>query len=231
VLPENERLVRIGNEVHEAIASAIESHVDAVKGDAFKRIEASSRHLENGQVAPTSGISLPEFSTFFELLSWADNVRNALLASIEADVRAAEDAARMTTLRGVNAISTDLSRRFLPNDAPSLRQFFPEKMFRRNRFTAAAVDGIDQIGFEWTDLVDIERISSLFRRHVGSSPASEENHEVGSVVSLGAGGMLALYAGKTWGIKSMVDTITRLADVLSSKAARKWAGPVAAVIG
>jgi mitofusin len=237
VLPENERLIHISTEVQEAIAETIESHVDSVKGESWKRIETCSRHVSNGQVPPTSTISLPEFSTLLDIFSWADAVRDALLGSIEADVRAAEDEARMTTLRGVNTISTDLSRRFLPQDAPSLRQFFPEKMFRRNRFTIATLDGVDEIGFELTDLVDLERIPGLFHRHVGSSTGfgaagGEDSKEVGGgVVSLGAGGILALYAGKTWGIKSMLDTVARVVDVLGSKAARKWAGPVAAVIG
>ncbi|KAK9900712.1 hypothetical protein P389DRAFT_16486 [Cystobasidium minutum MCA 4210] len=98
-----------------------------------------------------------------------------------------------------------------------------------------------EIELSFMDLFDTDRLLSLGTYlHVGggqgkSSNALISSHdavvEAGSalsVVSLGVGAV-TMFGTKVVGLKSVIEALTSLTELLGSKAARKWAGPLAAL--
>lgn len=99
-----------------------------------------------------------------------------------------------------------------------------------------------EIELSFMDLFDLDRLLSLGNLlHTGSSSnassskalvsSSDAVIEAGSalsVVSLGVGAV-TMFGTKVVGLKSVIEALTSLTEVLGSKAARKWAAPLAAL--
>jgi len=102
-----------------------------------------------------------------------------------------------------------------------------------------------EIELSFMDLFDTDRLLNLGSYlHVGGGGGSSNNGkstslissrdavvEAGSalsVVSLGVGAV-TMFGTKVVGLKSVIEALTSLTELLGSKAARKWAGPLAAL--
>lgn len=100
-----------------------------------------------------------------------------------------------------------------------------------------------EIELSFMDLFDTDRLLSLGSYlHTGGASKSSINSkalisshdavvEAGSalsVVSLGVGAV-TMFGTKVVGLKSVIEALTSLTELLGSKAARKWAGPLAAL--
>lgn len=91
--------------------------------------------------------ALPPYPGILGLWDWAAAVKSALVLALEAEVRAAEDAARVETAKGVHTVLHDLGDKYLPEEAAALRElsseeqqqvrkertFRPEVMFAKRR--------------------------------------------------------------------------------------------------
>ena len=131
-----------------------------------------------------------------------------------------------------------------------LRVFKPEIMFAKRRAALnkaraqqKSVDNLSSsspdVEISLMDLFDLERLISLpsslssftppFNKKLDSGSAIVEASSALSVISLGAGA-LTMFGSRIVGLKSIVEAITTACEVLGSKAARKWAGPIAGVL-
>lgn len=128
------------------------------------------------------------------------------------------------------------------------RVFRPEVMFAKRRRgvgrlaargvstglglgTASSISG----GINWSaidfdisflDLFDLEKIySATGKPSLGPKNADDDALETGALISLGVGGM-GMIGSRLIGIKGTVESISKILEMLGSKQARAWAGPV-----
>jgi len=171
-------------------------------------------------------------------------VRRALLASLDAAVKAAEDDARSTTVTGVKQIA-NLAETHLPAGVErSRRVFMPEAMFspkakagKRNSTSAVVAGGMYGLGLglaqrnemlevSFFDIFDVQHQISL---HFGDEKASNTDSDSGagalSVVSIGFGA-LSVAGGKALGPRGIVEGLVRVSDFFSNENTRKWIAPV-----
>ncbi|KAL0960906.1 hypothetical protein HGRIS_005915 [Hohenbuehelia grisea] len=202
-------------------------------------------------------IQLPTYPGLLGVWDYARDVRKAMLASLDAAVKLAEDEARVMTSTGVETIKA-LGDKHLPEGAErSRRVFMPEAMFsarsrnarRRsahgcNAIVAGGVHGLgiglaqrsDLLDTTFFDLFDVHH---QFWVHFGDEKADSKKAEdesaipsALSVVSVGAGA-LTMVGGQAVGARGLIEGILRLSDLFQNETARKWAAPVlgAAVVG
>ncbi|KAF8133895.1 hypothetical protein EV363DRAFT_1567673 [Boletus edulis] len=217
--------------VEEAGASVTSNKTKAILLDALERVG-------RGQLGVDATISLPRFPGFLAIWDYARDVRKALLASLDAAVKLAEDEARLTTTAGVKKIGS-LGDQFLPEGVErSRRVFMPEAMFsvrpgkpgsarRRPSRTASAVvaGGVHNLGIglsRRSDLLDTSVLDLFdFNHHlwmhfgdekVDGEDVEEKNATALSILSVGVGALTMLFADES---------------------TRKWAAPVigAVVVG
>lgn len=139
------------------------------------------------------------------------------------------------------------------------RVFRPEVMFAKRRQLAKkrkaqsnasndkqlallSTPGSTEVEVSFMDMFDLERLLSYTRLHLPGSPSSHtyfKQNDSGravveatsalSVASLGIGAV-TMFGTKVVGLKSVIEAITTTLEVLGSRAARKWAGPIAGVL-
>ncbi|GAA5860713.1 hypothetical protein JCM3774_006262 [Rhodotorula dairenensis] len=131
------------------------------------------------------------------------------------------------------------------------RVFRPEVMFAKRRrgvgrLAARGVStglglGAAGLGVNWSatdfdvsffDLFDLERMSSHGAALRGQSPPKaieDDIVEKGTIVGLGLGSV-GMIGSRLIGIRGTMNSLTRMIEVLGSKQARKWAGPVIGVL-
>ncbi|GAA5889014.1 hypothetical protein JCM8208_007744 [Rhodotorula glutinis] len=210
--------------------------------------------------------ALPPYPGLMGLWDWAAEVKHTLVLALEAEVRAAEDAARTETVQGVHTVVDELGDRYLPEEAHALAQlstdeqrevrkertFRPEVMFAKRRRGvgrlaargAAAGLGLGSagLGVNWTagdfdvsfvDLFDLERMvghgNALRGRKAHTKLLEDDVVEKGTVIGLGLGS-IGMVGSRIIGIKGTMGSVTRIIEMLGSKSARKWAGPVIGVL-
>ncbi|KAG1869039.1 hypothetical protein DFJ58DRAFT_766791 [Suillus subalutaceus] len=200
-------------------------------------------------------ISLPAFPGFLRIWDYARDVKKALLASLDAAVKLAEDEARITTSAGVKKIG-ELGDVNLPEGVEkSRRVFMPEAMFslrsgkkglrRRSSVTATAVvaGGVHNLGIGLSqrpdmldtsalDIFDFHRLWPHFTDDKKEADDEASPTTALSVVSVGVSA-LTMVGGQTFGARGIVDGIVRISELFGNETARKWAAPVlgAFVIG
>ncbi|KAH7913962.1 hypothetical protein BJ138DRAFT_1001120 [Hygrophoropsis aurantiaca] len=202
-------------------------------------------------------ISMPSYPGLLRVWDYARDVRRALLVSLDAAVRLAEDEARNTTSSGVKKIG-ELGDEHLPEGVErSRRVFMPEAMFagrpgrkgvpRRRSSTGGAVvaGGIHNLGIGLaqrgdmleTSFPDLFDVQHYFSMHFGDGKSElglddETSATALSILSVGVGAM-TMVGGQTFGARGLIDGIIRLSDLFGNETARKWAAPVvgACVIG
>lgn len=237
--------------VEELGAEKTSARTKAILSSAIERVGQGLPGIDHAT------ISLPAFPGFLRIWDYARDVKKALLASLDAAVKLAEDEARVTTSAGVKKIG-ELADANLPEGVEkSRRVFMPEAMFslrsgkkglrlrRHSSATATAVvaGGVHNLGIGLSQRSDMLDTSALdifdFHRlclHFADDK-KEAEEETGpttalSVVSVGVGA-LTMVGGQTFGARGIIDGIVRISELLGNETARKWAAPVlgAFVIG
>lgn len=189
-----------------------------------------------GKGGMADGRPLPNYPGLLDVWTYAQDVRTALVDSLEAVVRSVEDSARVVATDAVHRIR-EMGESHLPADVEkSQRVFLPEAMFAKRRSKKAThVAGLG-LGAE---LVEV-RISDLFdashhllvitgqdEETAGGNAKKDHEEEMSLVNSFSVGmGALTLVGGKAFGAKSAVEAFVRVSDMLGSKAFRRWAMPV-----
>lgn len=237
--------------VEENGASATANGTKAILSGALERVG-------HGKPGVDAAISLPRFPGFLGIWDYARDVRKALLASLDAAVKLAEDEARLTTTAGVMKIGL-LGDQFLPEGVErSRRVFMPEAMFsirpgkqgsarRCPSPTASAVvaGGVYNLGIGLsrrsdmldTSILDLFDFNHHLWVHFGDGKTDEEDIEEKnatalSILSVGVGA-LTLVGGKAIGIRGFIDGVVRISELFADESARRWVAPVigAVVVG
>lgn len=191
---------------------------------------------------------MPTYPGLLNVWEYASDVRRALLASLDAAVKAAEDDARITTVAGVKKIA-DLAEIHLPEDVGrSRRVFVPEAMFspkakagKRTSQSVVVAGGMyglglglaqrsDMLEVSFFDIFDVQHQISL-RFGDGKSISNDAESSAGalSVVSVGFGA-LSVVGGKALGPRAIVEGLVRISDFFSSENTRKWIAPVVGAV-
>lgn len=265
VKPVHERLLKERDEAIDAITRVEETNVDGVKDTAWVRLDAAVKQIGRGEICVAKAGTkfhpkveifdgpneLPPYPGLLGIWSWAAQVKDTMLRSLEYQVRLAEEAARSVTIKGVDEITTTLADRYLPENQRSLpkeRVFRPEVMFakRRNAFAkmqqhhkpAFIVSAVglqatrnDTITISVLDLFDFERLFP-FKSSPEQKKVDDADIEAAgalSVVSLGVGA-LTMFGSRAVGVRGFVEAVARTCEILGSPSARKWAGPVIGVM-
>ncbi|SGY19149.1 BQ5605_C014g07573 [Microbotryum silenes-dioicae] len=151
VRPIHERLSAQRDEVEAGVDRVEETAVEAVRSSAWSRLERALGYVAEGQVVPPQAsdanrrrfedadqlvapTSLPEYAGLVGLWDWANEVKKTLVKALEAEVRIAEDEARIETSAGVEQVMHGLGERYLPSAAVE------------ERTAIAAQDGQDPVG-------------------------------------------------------------------------------------
>ncbi|EJC98489.1 uncharacterized protein FOMMEDRAFT_23726 [Fomitiporia mediterranea MF3/22] len=198
-------------------------------------------------------VTMPSYPGILRIWEYVHDVRKALLASLDAAVKLAEDEARVLTGDGVKDISA-LGDRFLPEGVQrSRRVFMPEAMFARHRSSrngkarrgssgAIVAGGVYGLGIGLSQrsellepsVLDIIDFTHYYNEYFGDKESkdlvvSEKDDEsvisALSVMSLALGG-LSMVGGKALGITSIIEGAARLSEFFGNEKARKWAAPV-----
>ncbi|KAG6849686.1 hypothetical protein H0H93_006304 [Arthromyces matolae] len=196
-------------------------------------------------------IPMPSYPGILGLWDYAREVRRALVASLDAAVKLAEDEARVITTNGVQTIK-NLGEVHLPEGVErSRRVFMPEAMFsvvrrngkgqksRRSSSGAIVAGGIHGLGIglaqrhdllepTFLDLFDVHHQMWL---HFGDGSEKEEDRSLSfvpnalSVASVGVGA-LTMVGGSAVGARSLIEGVLRITDLVGNEATRKWAAPI-----
>ncbi|SDA01442.1 BZ3500_MvSof-1268-A1-R1_Chr10-1g02670 [Microbotryum saponariae] len=151
VRPIHERLSAQRDEVEAGVDRVEETAVEAVRFSAWSRLERALGYVAEGQIVPPQAsdanrrrfedadqlvapASLPEYAGLAGLWDWANEVKKTLVKALEAEVRIAEDEARIQTSAGVEQVMHGLGERYLPSAAVE------------ERTAVAAQDGQDPVG-------------------------------------------------------------------------------------
>ncbi|KZV70402.1 hypothetical protein PENSPDRAFT_752597 [Peniophora sp. CONT] len=233
--------MRAGREKLENALEAVEE--DGTREASMQTTKTLNSALDSvAQGAPAEGLSLPPYPGLLNVWDYASDVRRALLASLDAAVSRAEDAARNITSKGVSTVG-ELAEEHLPADVErSKRVFMPQAMFAvTGRRKSVATLGLGPSLLTKTDLLepnlaDFFDIQHALFVHLGHG-SSEENDggkhdelEVAnptmlSVVGLGVGA-LTMVGGQAVGVRALVEGAVRVADLLGNEKARQWVAPV-----
>ncbi|KAM0751323.1 hypothetical protein T439DRAFT_325466 [Meredithblackwellia eburnea MCA 4105] len=100
--------------------------------------------------------------------------------------------------------------------------------------TSSALPGgalqVQEIDISFLDFINLDRfIPSRSSSSKSSVDDDDSTLEAGALVSLGLGGM-GMIGSRLVGVKGTLETVGRIMDVLGSKQAREWAGPVIGVL-
>ncbi|GAA5842792.1 hypothetical protein JCM11251_001492 [Rhodosporidiobolus azoricus] len=281
IRPIHERLSAQEQQVSQGIDGVEESVVETVKAAAWSRLERALDYISQGKVVPpqestadadrpsfdipdsfAGPTELPPYPGVWGIWEWANDVKKTLVRALEAEVRAAEDDARVETTEGVHKVVNDLGNKYLPQEldlpvegedqlqAKQARVFRPEVLFAKRRrgigrFAACGIStglglGAAGAGVNWSatdfdmsflDLFDFERMHSHANAARGKKQKSIEDDvvETGAIVGLGLGS-LGMVGSRVIGIKGTMESLTKIVEMLGSKQARKWAGPVIGVL-
>ncbi|KAH8919637.1 hypothetical protein BT69DRAFT_1352952, partial [Atractiella rhizophila] len=196
--------------------------------------------MDDGFHIPTH---LPEYPGILGIWQWAAEVRDSLVMSLEGEVRLVEEVTRQETTAGVREIMMDLGNKYLPEaeKGKNDRVFRPEVMFnkrrkgldRRFQVLAGGVGlGATQnhsIEVSVLDFFDLDRLFKVIQGQKAVQKVEEADAGTLSVVSLGVGAF-TMFGSRAIGVRGFVEGVSRFAEILGSKHARKWAGPVVGVL-
>ncbi|KAM0790165.1 hypothetical protein ACM66B_005484 [Microbotryomycetes sp. NB124-2] len=174
VKPVHEKLVAQRDEVEDGVDRVEETVVQSVRNAAWSRLERALDYIAEGRLVEPmstdelqqravvvvgkpgaesaaeggkveSPKELPAWQGLWNLWDWAADVKKALVKSLEAEIRAAEDEARAQTSEGVRQVVNDIGSKFVSPSPSSTnakgaesepkqeRVFRPEVMFAKRR--------------------------------------------------------------------------------------------------
>jgi mitofusin 2 len=224
-------------------ANSASSKSKAMLSDALERVGQGMLGVDHPPVA------MPSYPGVLGVWDYARDVRKALLASLDAAVKVAEDEARVTTSDGVNKIK-DLSEEHLPAGVErNKRVFMPEAMFsairkaskgstKRRHSLSVATGGVHGLGIGLaqrpdlleTNFLDLFDVHHQFWLHFGDGQSNNEDSESGAPTALGLAsvgvGALTMVGGQAIGAKGLIEGIIRVTDYFGNETVRKWAAPV-----
>ncbi|KAI0698458.1 hypothetical protein BC835DRAFT_1268952 [Cytidiella melzeri] len=231
--------------IEESGATFTRVHTKDILTVALERVGQGKLGVDEKQVA----LRMPTYSGLLSLWSWACEVRRTMLASIDLAVKLAEEDARVATTKSVKELA-QLEDTILPEGVErSRRVFMPEAMFstraaqrrgRRGTIVAGGSQGLgiglahqpDMLETTFLDIFDAQyHVFDRFVNHDELSVGQEETALTAlSVASVGLGA-LTMVGGQTAGFHSLITSIYRISNILSSDSARKWVAPVIAIAG
>ncbi|KAJ1303074.1 hypothetical protein OPQ81_011275 [Rhizoctonia solani] len=222
--------------------NAMEAELEALEENTVRTVEADVKKTLGDALAEVAdgkldaGYELPPWRGVLNAWDYAQEVRVALLQSIDRAVERVESQARITTAEAVQQV-TQVGERVLaaaPNGAAARqpRVFVPAAMFnRRARGTGTAGVGI---GLSRTpeltqstmgDIFDLEHWLETYVLLPSTSDNTtkklEDSTTAISIASLGLGAA-TMVGTKTFGLRSVMQAI----DLLGNKSVRAWAAPV-----
>ncbi|KAJ1024179.1 hypothetical protein NDA16_003018 [Ustilago loliicola] len=215
--------------------------VTAVIQEAQRKLKSAIELIGNGKPA-VEAVTLPAYPGFFNIWEYAQEVRHALTSSLELALRSVEDTARGTASQAVDRVQK-LGLAHLPDNEAEKRQriFNPDVMFAKRRAMPGLVGlglGAEVVEVQASDFFDayhhftIVTGGSLSQdKSLTKKDGSSSDSELGMLSSLTLGmGALTLMGSKALGAKTAVDAFVRISDLVGNPTARKWAGPVFAVV-
>ncbi|KZS93811.1 hypothetical protein SISNIDRAFT_454256 [Sistotremastrum niveocremeum HHB9708] len=243
-----------GREQLEDSLEIVEEEGATTSTDRAKEVlNVALERIARGEPAVDQGITMPPYPGLLNLWDYAQDVRRALLASLDSAVKLAENEARVATSYGVKKIS-QLEEAHLPIGVERNRRIFvPEAMFSprfkkgqdpkaRRRSSAIVAGGTHGLGLglaqrsellevTFFDLFDAQHYFSVHFGHTdGQSKKVEENNDDStpsalSVMSLGMGA-ISVVGGKTLGARGIFSGLIRISDFFGNESTRRWAVPV-----
>ncbi|SPO30388.1 related to FZO1 - GTP-binding protein, required for biogenesis of mitochondria [Ustilago trichophora] len=213
--------------------------VTAVMQEAQRKLSSAIELIGNGKPA-LDAVQLPPYPGLFNVWEYAQEVRHALTSSLELALRSVEDTARSTTSQAVDRVQK-LGLAHLPDNEAEKRQriFNPDVMFAKRRAMPGLVGlglGAGVVEVQASDFFDAYHHFTIVTGgslSQGKNSKKDNNNEdelsLVSSVSLGLGA-LTLMGGKAMGAKAAVDAFVRISDLIGNPTARRWAGPVFAVV-
>lgn len=221
-----------------------------VLGQALEKVGSGSLACER------TAVPMPTYPGLLGIWDYTRNVRRALLASLDAAVKLAEDEARIITSSGVKGIS-DVGDKYLPEGVDrSKRVFMPEAMFARRRSTkdgklrrasagTVVAGGLYGLGIGLAQrqemleptFFDIFDLQHQFHLYFGSDDEKaaakkqaedEEEDSLPSALGVVSVGLgaLTMVGGKAIGARGVIEGFIRISDLFENETARKWAAPV-----
>jgi mitofusin len=201
--------------------------------------EGLSRVARGEPAITIPGKSMPSYPGVLGVWNYAQEVRHALLRSLDAAVLHVETEVKAITSEGVAGV-VRLGEKHLPPDVErSQRVFNPDAMFavRPSRSLVRRASGVTSLGLglaQRSDLVEIN-VSDIFDLYhqlllVKTTFAGDQSSDAHEISGLGvisvAIGALTMIGGKTLGARSLLEGAIHFTDFASNPAARRWAVPV-----
>ncbi|CCF49112.1 hypothetical protein NDA14_001169 [Ustilago hordei] len=213
--------------------------VTGVMQEAQRKLTWAIEFIGNGKPAVDT-VALPAYPGLFNIWEYAQEVRHALTSSLELALRSVEETARGTASQAVDRVQK-LGLAHLPDNEAEKRQriFNPDVMFAKRR----AMPGLIGLGLS-AEVVEVQ-VSDFFDAYhhftivTGGSLSQDKSvkkkddngDDLSMLSSLTLGlGALTFMGGKALGAKTAVDAFVRISDLVGNPTARKWAGPVFAVV-
>lgn len=195
------------------------------------RVAAALDAIRSGASAHSS-VALPPYPGLWNVWQYAQDVRVALLASLQAAVTECETEARDATAAAVAQIAA-AGEELLPKDAEvPRRQFVPSAMFARKPGSSALAGlgvNAELVAVRLTDLFDAPYHMTVMMRSHAKKDHSESQALVPSVtMGLGA---LSLLGSQALNLKALTDLVVRVTDLLATPAVRRWVGPALLLAG
>lgn len=209
--------------------------VSAVAQSTEEAVALALETIGRGESAHAS-VTLPAYPGLFSLWQYAQDVRHALLESVQAAVTECETLARNATTEAVTKIS-QTGESFLPKDVDvPKRVFVPEAMFAKKpentMFTGLGVS-TDAVAVRLTDLFDVPHHFTVLIGANESKKTPENDADSQALVpSMTIGlGALSLVGTQAFNLKTIAEAIVRVTDLLGSRVVRRWAAPVLFMVG
>lgn len=236
------------------LEEALGEEEEAVGGTVAKAVkDALSRALAavgTGQTVAGTHVSLPPYPGFLGVWDYAIEVRKALLKSVETAVIQLEDETRKITSNSISTV-TQLGDQHLPSDVErSKRVFNPQAMFagtassngksvlRRSTSQMGTV-GLNLVGrselaaISLADVFDLNHYVLAAKSTLTGGKTSDDGSS-GELTILGAAsvaaGAVGIFGGKALGLRTALESVVSVSDILGNEGARRWAGPVAGAV-
>ncbi|KAF9265295.1 transmembrane GTPase fzo1 [Marasmius fiardii PR-910] len=233
--------------VEEEGTSAVSVRTKSVLNFALERVGQGRLGVDKPSVA------MPTYPGLLGVWNYARDVRRALIASIDAAVKLAEDEARLITADGVEKIKS-LADSHLPEGVEkNKRVFVPEAMFSAVRRGKGAMKsrrssshgsnmvvagGVHNLGIGLaqradmleTTFLDLFDVHHQFWMYFGDGQSMQKEEDSAAPTALGlvsvGVGALTMVGGQAVGAKGVIEGLIRVTDLFGNETVKKWAAPV-----
>ncbi|KAN0063584.1 mitofusin [Thecaphora frezii] len=228
---------------HAKLEGVLEGEEDevvmSVTQDAQHKLNRAIERIGLGLPA-VEAMTLPAYQGLFNVWEYAQEVRHTLTSSLEMALRGVEDTTRGTTSQAVDRVQR-MGEAHLPAEVEKRQRIFnPDAMFAKRRSLPGLMGlGLtsDVVEVQPSDFFDAWHHFAVLTGNDGSNNKDEgrslssHDEELSLVSSLSLGlGAITLVGGKTFGAKTAVDALVRVSDLIGNPTARRWAGPVFALL-